>query len=71
MKMLQFLFMCFVLGIGPVAGSLSEEVKVHADPPNTGDEFGDSVSISGNSFLVGAHSFDNGDIQQARAAYVQ
>ena len=60
MKTLQLFFMCFVLGIGPVAGSLSEEVKVYADPPNIGDEFGDSVSISGNSVLVGAHSFNNG-----------
>ena len=52
----------FVLGLG-TAQSLAqctEQQKLTASGANAGDWFGFSVSVSGNTVLVGAQGFDCG-----------
>ncbi len=45
------------------------EAKITASDPNDGDRFGNSVSISGDYIIVGAHGEDGGGINRG-AAYI-
>ena len=51
------------------AGVLAKEVKLMADDGERGDEFGTSVSISGNYAIVGAGA-DDDDNENSGSAYV-
>ena len=58
MKKLCVFFVCLVLGIGRVTTTHAAEVKLIAGDATEGDNFGRSVSISGDYAIVGALDAD-------------
>ncbi len=48
----------------------TQQAKLVADDAETGDKFGNAVSISGDYAIVGAVSEDPGDVDRAGSAYI-
>ena len=59
MKTLQTIFVILVLGVGQLTVSHAAEVKLAAGDVAAKDRFGRSVSISGDTAIVGAHQDDD------------
>ena len=59
MKTLQTIFVILVLGVGQLTVSYAAEVKLAAGDVAAKDRFGRSVSISGDTAIVGAHQDDD------------
>ena len=62
MKKLHTFFVCVVLGIGGMTITHAAEVKLIADDATGGDNFGRSVSISGDYAIVGAPFNDDNEV---------
>lgn len=60
----------FVKPGGGWSGHLTEDAKLTASDGSAGDQFGDSVSIDGDTVVVGAHFHDVGGHSDRGAAYV-
>ena len=68
MQTLRILFVCLLLGIGPVTVILAREVKILDMDGKLGDTFG-YVSISGDTAIVGAKGNDD-PVQNGGAAHI-
>ena len=62
MKKLDTFFVCVVLGIGVMTTTHAAEVKLIAGDATEGDNFGRSVSISGDYAIVGAPFNDDNEV---------
>ena len=51
-------------------GVWTQQQKINADDFQTGDWFGSSVAISGETIIVGAHGEDPSDLSTAGSAYI-
>ena len=69
MKTLYAFFICLVLGIGRVTITHAAEVKLIGDDTTAGDNFGRSVSISGDYAIVGA-PFNDDNEGDSGSAYI-
>ena len=69
MKTLYTFFICLVLGIGRVTITHAAEVKLIAADATAGDNFGRSVSISGDYAIVGA-PFNDDNEGDSGSAYI-
>ena len=69
MQTLRILFVCLLLGIGPVAVTLAREVKILDMNGQLGDTFG-YVSISGDTAIVGAPRHDGNKGKDSGSVYV-
>ena len=58
-----------IQGTGTPQAFITEDAKIQADIPGSGDQFGVSVAISGNFAIVGAMNEDTGG-SNAGAAYI-
>jgi hypothetical protein len=67
MKKLCAFFVCLVLGIGRVTITHAAEVKLIAGDATEGDNFGRSVSISGDYAIVGAPFNDDNEVDSGSA----
>ena len=68
MQTLRILFVCLLLGIGPVTVNLAREVKLLDMDGKLGDAFG-YVAISGDTAIVGAKGNDD-PVQNGGAAHI-
>lgn len=53
--------------LGSATGTVTEHVKLVASDASSGDQFGVSVSVDGDNFLVGAHYDDDGGSNAGKA----
>ena len=67
MKKLDTFFVCVVLGIGVMTTTHAAEVKLIAGDATEGDNFGRSVSISGDYAIVGAPFNDDNEVDSGSA----